>query len=70
LKPEARKDIVELFAKLGIKPTAMMDISDGLASEILHICRQSDKGCRLYEEKIPLDQMTYDTGGNLALIQP
>ncbi|MGJ1436741.1 thiamine-phosphate kinase [Sphingobacterium siyangense] len=67
LKPEARKDIVELFAKLGIKPTAMMDISDGLASEILHICRQSDKGCRLYEEKIPLDQMTYDTGREFGI---
>lgn len=55
LKPEARKDIVELFSKLGVKPTAMIDISDGLSSEILHICKQSDVGCRLIEEHFPLD---------------
>lgn len=55
LKPEARKDIVELFAALDVKPTAMIDISDGLSSEILHICTQSKVGCDLYEEKIPLD---------------
>lgn len=55
LKPEARKDMVELFAALEVKPTAMIDISDGLSSEILHICTQSKVGCNLYEEKIPLD---------------
>ena len=55
LKPEARKDMVELLADLGVKPTAMIDISDGLSSEILHICTQSNVGCNLYEEKIPLD---------------
>lgn len=55
LKPEARKDMVELFAALEVKPTAMIDISDGLSSEILHICTQSKVGCDLYEEKIPLD---------------
>jgi thiamine-monophosphate kinase len=58
LKPEARKDIVEFFAKEEIIPTAMMDISDGLSSEILHICKQSNLGCVLYEEKIPVaDEM-------------
>ena len=54
LKPEARKDIIEFFEQKNIVPTAMMDISDGLSSEILHICRQSGVGCRLYEEKIPI----------------
>ncbi len=54
LKPEARKDIIEFFAKSEIVPTAMMDISDGLSSEILHICKQSKLGCVLYEEKIPI----------------
>ena len=54
LKPEARKDIIEFFAKSGVVPTAMMDISDGLSSEILHICKQSHLGCVLYEEKIPI----------------
>ncbi|WP_242131207.1 thiamine-phosphate kinase [Aestuariivivens marinum] len=55
LKPEARKDIVNLFDDLDLKPTAMIDISDGLSSEILHICKQSNVGCDLYENKIPLD---------------
>lgn len=54
LKPEARKDIIEFFEQQQIVPTSMMDISDGLSSEILHICRQSGVGCRLYEEKIPI----------------
>lgn len=54
LKPEARKDIIEFFDEKNILPTAMMDISDGLSSEVLHICRQSGVGCRLYEEKIPI----------------
>ena len=54
LKPEARKDIVEFFAQQNILPTAMMDISDGLSSETLHICNQSNLGCRLYEEKLPI----------------
>lgn len=58
LKPEARKDIVEALAKKGIVPTAMMDVSDGLSSEILHICKQSKCGCRVYEEKIPIDYQT------------
>jgi thiamine-monophosphate kinase len=54
LKPEARKDQVEFFQQSGITPTSMMDISDGLGSEILHLCRQSELGCVLYEEKIPI----------------
>lgn len=56
LKPEARKDIIAFFEEKGILPTAMMDISDGLSSEILHICKQSELGCILYEEKIPVAQ--------------
>jgi thiamine-monophosphate kinase len=55
LKPEARKDMVRLFKDLNVRPTAMIDISDGLSSEILHICEQSQVGCNLFEEKIPLD---------------
>jgi len=58
LKPEARKDIVEFLAKENIQPTAMMDISDGLSSEILHICKQSNLGCVLYEDKIPIADAT------------
>ncbi|MBX7142554.1 MAG: thiamine-phosphate kinase [Chitinophagales bacterium] len=54
LKPEARKDIIELFQTLELKPTSMIDVSDGLSSEILHLCDQSQTGCRLYEEKIPI----------------
>ena len=55
LKPEARKDIIEQLHKAGIKPTAMMDISDGLSSEIMHICKASNVGCAIYEDKIPID---------------
>lgn len=58
LRPEARKDIVELLAEKGILPTSMIDISDGLSSELLHICENSDCGCRVYEEKIPIDYQT------------
>lgn len=54
LKPEARKDIIQFFEEQHIVPTSMMDISDGLSSEILHICKDSNTGCRLYEEKIPI----------------
>lgn len=60
LKPEARKDIPVLLKKLEVKPTAMIDISDGLASEILHISTQSKVGCNLYEDKIPIDPQTYN----------
>ena len=58
LKPEARKDVVEQLKALGIKPTSMIDISDGLASEILHLCKESKVGCQLYEERIPIDPTT------------
>jgi thiamine-monophosphate kinase len=58
LKPEARKDIIEFFAEQEILPTAMMDISDGLSSEILHICKDSSLGCVLYEDKIPIAEET------------
>ena len=61
LKPEARKDIVVLLEKLGVKPTSMIDISDGLSSEILHICKQSNVGCKLFEDKLPLDQQVIST---------
>lgn len=67
LKPEGRRDIVDLLAQMKIKPTSMIDVSDGLASEILHICKQSEKGCTLYEEKIPIDPMTYETARELGL---
>jgi len=67
LKPEARKDIVEILKEIDVKPTSMIDISDGLASEILHICKQSNKGCQLYEDKIPLDPMTYETAREFNL---
>ena len=61
LKPEARKDISGLLAELKVKPTSMIDISDGLSSEVIHICKQSDVGCNLYEDKIPLDQQVIST---------
>ncbi len=58
LKPEARRDVIEALAKAGIVPTAMMDISDGLSSELLHICKASHTGCRVYEDRIPIDYQT------------
>lgn len=58
LKPEARKDIIHLLDENGILPTSMIDVSDGLSSELLHICTQSGVGCRIYEERIPVDYQT------------
>lgn len=58
LKPEARGDIIKKLAEMNIKPTSMMDISDGLSSELMHICSQSNTGCRVYEEHIPIDYQT------------
>jgi thiamine-monophosphate kinase len=61
LKPEARKDIISLLADLDVRPTSMIDISDGLSSEILHLCDAGKVGCVLYEEKIPLDSTVIGT---------
>lgn len=58
LKPEARRDIIDALANAGIVPTAMMDVSDGLSSELLHICKASHTGCRVYEDRIPIDYQT------------
>lgn len=58
LKPEARRDIVKALAEKGIQPTAMIDISDGLSSELMHICKESKCGCRIYEDRIPIDYQT------------
>ena len=58
LKPEARRDVIEALEKAGIVPTSMMDISDGLSSELLHICKASGVGCRVYEDRIPIDYQT------------
>ncbi len=58
LKPEARRDVVAELAEIGVMPTAMMDVSDGLSSELLHICKSSNTGCRIYEERIPIDYQT------------
>lgn len=61
LRPEARKDIVDLLEKLAVVPNAMIDISDGLSSELFHLCKQSNIGVKIYEDKLPIDQITYDT---------
>ncbi|MDE5811161.1 MAG: thiamine-phosphate kinase [Muribaculaceae bacterium] len=58
LKPEARRDIIDELEKAGIVPTSMMDVSDGLSSELLHLCKQSHTGCRVYEDRIPIDYQT------------
>lgn len=58
LKPEARKDVISMLKEKGIRPTAMMDVSDGLSSELLHICKASGVGCRIYEDKVPIDYQT------------
>jgi len=67
LKPEARKDIIELLDKNNIKPTSMIDISDGLSSEIIHICSQSKTGCRIYEDKIPISKETEKVANELNI---
>ena len=67
LKPEARKEIIEQLRKIGVKPTAMIDISDGLSSEVLHICTQSGVGATIYEDKLPIDQQTYDVAREFNL---
>lgn len=67
LKPEARKDIIELLKKLGVKPTSMIDVSDGLASEALHLATNSNLGVRVYDERIPIDPSTYQTARDFNL---
>jgi thiamine-monophosphate kinase len=67
LKPEVRKDIIDLFRELGIQPTSMIDISDGLSSELIHICRQSDKGCKIYSDKIPVHMETRRVAEEFAI---
>jgi len=60
LKPEPRRDVIELLKRLEVKPTAMIDISDGLSSELFHICKQSDVGCLIYEDRIPINEKTLE----------
>jgi len=68
LRPEARTDIRNLLLGIGVRPTSMIDISDGLASEILHICKQSGVGCRLFEAKIPMDELTRELAKEFKII--
>ncbi len=68
LKPEARTDITLLLEGIGVKPTSMIDISDGLASETLHLCKMSDTGCRIYEDKIPIDPQTKEIAMEFKII--
>jgi thiamine-monophosphate kinase len=67
LKPEARGDVIRQLKEAGLKPTAMIDISDGLSSEIHHICRQSKAGCRIYQNKIPVDRATAAAAGEMNI---
>jgi thiamine-monophosphate kinase len=67
LKPDARMDIIHELRELGVVPTSMMDISDGLASEIFHICKSSNVGATIYEDKLPIDKQTFDTAVELNL---
>lgn len=67
LKPEARGDIISAFKRLGIKPTSMIDISDGLSSEVMHLCNNSGTGCSVFEEKIPMDMQTKKMAEELSI---
>lgn len=67
LKPEARVDMRQMFAKLEIKPTAMIDVSDGLTSELFHICKSSGVGCQIFEDKLPIDPVAYNLARTLNL---
>jgi thiamine-monophosphate kinase len=67
LKPEARKDVIQFFEENNIVPTSMMDVSDGLSSEALHICKQSNLGCRIYEEKLPIKEQTRNAAFKFGL---
>ncbi len=68
LKPEARTGVVDLLAKNNILPTSMIDVSDGLASDIMHICKASNIGCVISEEKIPIDQTTFDLAKEFNIV--
>lgn len=67
LKPEARKDIIQLFEKIDVIPTSMIDISDGLSSEVMHLCKNSKVGCAIYEDKIPIDYTAISTAEEFGL---
>lgn len=67
LKPEARIDVIDLLNKLEVLPTSMIDVSDGLASEVIHLCDQSSLGAHVYDEKIPIDPMTYNRARDFNL---
>jgi thiamine-monophosphate kinase len=67
LKPEARNDIGKMLKGIGIKPTAMIDISDGLASDIMHICKGSKLGCQIYTDKLPIDAVTINTAAEFQI---
>lgn len=67
LKPEARKDVIEILSDIGVKPTSMIDVSDGLASEILHLAKASGLGCFLHEDKIPIDPTTFNAAREFDL---
>ena len=67
LKPEARKDVIALLEQMGVKPTSMIDISDGLASETIHLCKSSNVGVKLYDEKLPIDPQTYQVARDFHL---
>lgn len=67
LKPEPRKDVIDMFKEIGVKPTAMIDVSDGLSSDLIHICQQSKVGCTIYEDKLPLDHQTITVAEEMKL---
>ncbi|MDF1673568.1 MAG: thiamine-phosphate kinase [Vicingaceae bacterium] len=67
LKPEPRKDVIDMFKEIDVKPTAMIDVSDGLSSDLIHICQQSNVGCTIYEDKIPLDHTTVSVAEEMKL---
>lgn len=67
LKPEARYDIIRFLSKLEIKPTSMIDISDGLSSDMLHICHQSELGCKIFQDKLPIHEQTEKMGQELDI---
>jgi thiamine-monophosphate kinase len=68
LKPEARLDVVKVLKEMGVKPTSMIDVSDGLSSEILHLCKQSNVGCQIHEDKLPIDFTAIATADEFNLV--